>query len=245
MPSHSHDDACVVLVLSGSVAHTQGNCRMVLESGSALYIPPTARHADVFSHSGARCIVNRIDPRWIRSRSLAVDLDGVSPQVTRDSQLYALGIAIQREMTNPDDLSPLIVEGALLELLGKWRRSERRGTVRGPAWLERVRVALLDTFQTSVSLSDLSKIAGAHPAHVARTFRRVHGATVGAYVRQLRVEFVAERLRASHGEPRSQLAALALEAGFSSHAHMAFAFKQRTGLTPSEYRKAHRPASRG
>jgi uncharacterized RmlC-like cupin family protein len=87
MPSHGHEEACVVLVLSGSVAHTEGAHSAVLGSRSVLYIPPTARHADVFSRSGARCVVTKIDPRWINSRSRVVDFDGLAPQVTRDIHL--------------------------------------------------------------------------------------------------------------------------------------------------------------
>ena len=243
MPPHCHDEACLVLVLSGSVTHTEGSRSTVLQPRSALYIPPTVRHADVFSRSGARCIVNKIDPRWIHSRSDAADFEGVTPKVTRDSHLYALGVAIHQETNRPDDLSALIVEGALLELLGRWNRSQRRRRDCGPQWLERVKTMLLDSFHDSVSLQDLSKVASVHPAHVAREFRRVYGVTIGAYVRRLRIDFVAERLSAPGKLTHSRLVDLALDAGFSSHAHMAFTFKKITGLTPSEFRKAHEARS--
>jgi len=84
----------------------------------------------------------------------------------------------------------------------------------------------------------LLKFAGVHPSHVAREFHRIYGMTVGDYIRKLRVEFVADRLIQPHKDTPS-LTDLALCAGFSSHAHMAAIFKRVTGMTPTEYRKAH------
>jgi AraC-like DNA-binding protein len=55
---------------------------------------------------------------------------------------------------------------------------------------------LVDSFRESVSLQDLSRSAGVHPARIARQFRRVYGMTTGACVRKLRIDFVAEQLSA-------------------------------------------------
>jgi AraC family transcriptional regulator len=237
MLHHHHDEACLVLVLSGFAAHTEGRHSIDLRPGSVLYIPPAQRHADVFGPVGARCVVNKIDPLWINR--LGLDFEGQTPRVTRDGHLYALGVAIHQEIKNSDDLSALIVEGSLLELFGRWKRDRRHRTQRLPPWLERVKTMLVDSFRESVSLQDLSRSAGVHPAHIAREFRRVYGVTIGAYVRKLRIEFVAERLSAPWKAPHSTLTDLALDAGFCSHAHMTFAFKRITGFTPSEFRKLH------
>jgi AraC-like DNA-binding protein len=77
-----------------------------------------------------------------------------------------------------------------------------------------------------------------HPSHVAREFRRAYGMTIGECVRKLRVEFVAEQL----ARPRKDAASLtdsALDAGFSSQAHMAAVFNRVIGMPPGQYRKAH------
>lgn len=238
MLPHYHDQACLVLILFGSVTHTEGPRSTVLHPRSVLYLPPAERHADVFGRGGARCIVSKIDPVWTHHR-LGAEFDGLTPRVTRDDRLYSLGVAIHQEIKKPDDLSGLIVEGALLELLGRWKRDHRRRGQYVPAWLKLLKSMLLDSFRESVSLQDLSRVAGVHPAHVAREFRRVYGVTTGAYVRKLRIDFVAQRLSAPAGVTHSRLVDLALDAGFSSHAHMAFAFKRITGFTPSEFRKLH------
>lgn len=57
MLSHYHDQACLVLMLSGSVTHTEGFHSTVLQPRSVLYLPPAERHADVLGE--ARCELMR------------------------------------------------------------------------------------------------------------------------------------------------------------------------------------------
>jgi AraC family transcriptional regulator len=242
MMPHYHDEACLVLILSGFAAHTEGHQSVELHPGSALYLPPAQRHSDVFGPHGAHCVVNKIDPLWIHR--LGSDFGGLTPRVTRDGHLYALGVAIHQEIKKPDDLSELIVEGSLLELFGRWKRDRRRRAQCVPGWLEQAKSMLVDSFSESISLQDLSRSVGVHPVRIAREFRRFYGVTAGAYIRKLRIDFVVERLSAPGKMTYSTLTDLALDAGFSSHAHMAFAFKRITGFTPSEFRKLHGPHRR-
>jgi AraC family transcriptional regulator len=242
MMPHYHDEACLVLLLSGFAAHTEGRQSIELHPGSVLYLPPAQRHSDVFGPRGAHCVVSKIDPMWIHR--FGSEFDGLNLRVTRDGHLYALGVAIHQEIKKPDDLSELIVEGSLLELLGRWKRDRRRRAQCVPAWLERTKTMLVDSFCESISLQDISRSVGVHPVRIAREFRRFYGVTAGAYVRKLRIDFVAERLSAPGKAAYSTLTDLALDAGFSSHAHMSFAFKRITGFTPSEFRKLHGPNHR-
>jgi AraC family transcriptional regulator len=101
---------------------------------------------------------------------------------------------------------------------------------------------LHDSFRESISLSDLSQAVGVHSSHIAREFHRVYSLTVGEYIRKLRVDFVAENLR-NCSKGGDSLTDLAVQAGFSSHAHMTSTFKRVTGMTPSRYQKVHRITS--
>ena len=57
---------------------------------------------------------------------------------------------------------------------------------------------------------------------------------LGAYVRSLRLDWVAGRLVQSE----ESLASLALAAGFADQSHLTRAFKCHSGLTPQAYRRA-------
>src|SRR5262249_21772677 len=69
---------------------------------------------------------------------------------------------------------------------------------------------------------------GIHPVHLARVFRYHFGATLGDYVRRLRVEFAARQLITTE----ETLAGIALAAGFSDQSHFTRTFKRQTGMTP-------------
>jgi AraC family transcriptional regulator len=235
---HYHESTWVVLTFSGSFALTMRSRETVLAPQSLLYVPAGERHANVFGARGAEVFVTAIDPSWIGNRLEVVNADADTPRIAPASHLRALAFKMYEEFKRPDALSDLIVEGAFLELLGRWFREGVPQHRDAPAWMRRVKALLQDSFRDPVSLNDVARVAGVHPSHVAREFHRIYGMTMGEYVRKLRVEFVAERLVLPHKD-RTSLTDLALCAGFSSHAHMASMFKRTTGMTPTEYRKAH------
>lgn len=235
---HYHDSTWVVFTFSGSFALTLRSCETVLAPKSLFYLPAGEMHANVFGSHGAGVFITAIDPAWIGDRLEIVNADADRPRIAPPGYLRALALKMYEEFKSPDALSDLIVEGAFLELLARWFRNDFQQHRDAPSWMRRVKALLQDSFCDSVSLNDVAQVAGVHPSHVAREFHRIYGMTVGDYIRKLRVEFVAERLLQPHKDTPS-LTDLALGAGFSSHAHMASRFKRATGMTPTEFRKAH------
>jgi AraC family transcriptional regulator len=99
---------------------------------------------------------------------------------------------------------------------------------------------LHERLQENVGLGDIAEIVGVHPAHLARTFRRCYGCTVGDYVRSLRLERARQELRVSD----RPLAEIALALGYADQSHFATSFKQQTGMTPGTFRNAFGAPSR-
>jgi AraC family transcriptional regulator len=235
---HYHDSTWVVLAFSGSFSLTMRSRETILAPRTLFYLPAGEMHANVFGSQGAGVFITAVDPGWLSNRLETVDADADRPRIGPPGYLRGLALKMYQEFKSPDALSDLIVEGAFLELLGRWFRGGLDQPNDAPAWMRRVKAYLQDSFRDAVSLNEVAQVAGVHPSHVAREFHRIYGMTVGEYVRKLRVEFVAERLIHPHKDTPS-LTDLALCAGFSSHAHMAAMFKSVTGMTPTEYRKAH------
>ena len=235
---HYHDSTWVVLACSGSFSLTMRSRETMFAPRSLFYLPAGEMHANVFGSQGAGIFITAVDPDWIGNRLEVVNADADRPRVAPPGYLHGLALKMYEEFKSPDALSDLIVEGAFLELLGRWFRGGFHQPNDAPAWMRRVTALLQDSFRDAVSLNDVARVAGVHPSHAAREFHRIYGMTVGDYIRKLRVEFVAERLVHPHKDTPS-LTDLALCAGFSSHAHMAAMFKRVTGMTPTEYRKAH------
>lgn len=84
------------------------------------------------------------------------------------------------------------------------------------------------------SLDTLADIAGVHPTHLLRTFRRYHGATIANYARQRCVEYSGAEI----GRARQPLSAIALDAGISDQAHLTRLFKRAFGVTPGVYARS-------
>jgi len=108
-----------------------------------------------------------------------------------------------------DALSPLVVEGLMLELIGETSRQSLRSSKADPPWLVQTRDILHQEFRHSLTLSTIAKSVGVHHTHLAREFRRHYRCTVGEYVRQLRVEFACRNLSTSD-TPLSEIALAAV-----------------------------------
>ena len=83
------------------------------------------------------------------------------------------------------------------------------------------------------TLSQLAEAVGVHPAHLARSFRREYGLTVGQYARAVRLDWASAQLAL----PDASLAGIAVGAGFADQSHFTRAFRAHTGVTPGRYRE--------
>jgi len=71
---------------------------------------------------------------------------------------------------------------------------------------------------------------GVHPAHLMRSFRQHYRATIGGYVRKLRVDYACHLLSTSNASP----AQVAYAVGFADQSHLHRTFKDFMGMTPTE-----------
>jgi AraC-like DNA-binding protein len=102
---------------------------------------------------------------------------------------------------------------------------------------EAVKTYLAAHMHERVTLSDVARAAHTSPFHLARIFQQYTGIPVHHYLTRLRLRSSLERLAC--GTPN--LAALALELGFSSHSHFTDTFRREFGCAPSAIRKSVSP----
>jgi len=88
------------------------------------------------------------------------------------------------------------------------------------------------------SLSEIARAIGTSPVHLTQTFSKAEGMPLYRYQTQLRLAL------ALHELPQTDdLAALALDLGFSSHSQFTTAFKRMYGLSPSALKNRKARAS--
>ena len=85
----------------------------------------------------------------------------------------------------------------------------------------------------------LAAVAGFSIPHFHRVFTAQVGESAASYIRRLRLERAARKLRMGAVD----ITEVALAAGYDSHAAFSKAFKQQFGLTPSEFRQLGCPAA--
>lgn len=79
----------------------------------------------------------------------------------------------------------------------------------------------------------LAQIVGFSVPHFHRIFAAQTGMSIAEYVRRVRMERAGRKLRAGAVD----ITAVALAAGYDSHASFARAFKRHFGLCPSDFRR--------
>jgi len=86
-----------------------------------------------------------------------------------------------------------------------------------------------------LSLEAMARLSCFSPYHFHRIFREQAGEPLARYVRRLRLERAAGRLK----QTRLGVLEIALEAGFEAHESFSRGFRDMFGVSPSDYRKGH------
>jgi AraC-like DNA-binding protein len=145
--------------------------------------------------------------------------------------------AAQRRMfvaAGRPDRDPAALEEAALLLLDMVLRRRGSRDAAGPPATEAIEEArrLINLEGRRASpLSSLARACGLSPYRLCREFRRATGMTISAYRTGLRAFASLEALPSA-----TDLSALALDAGFSSHSHFSAAFRRVFQATPSSLR---------
>jgi AraC family transcriptional regulator len=236
IPRHFHESAYLCLVLQGNYTETYGRHLRVCKPSTLIFHPPDESHSDSFHHGGGRCFNIQVSLPWLnRVREYSMVMD--SPAEYYGGALANLAMKLYREFRLLDEVSPLAVEGLMLEIAAEASRRKRplSGT-KIPPRIEMAKDFISAYFNRPLALKQIAESVEAHPVYLAREFHKHYHCTIGEYVRRLRVESACQRLSDSD-EPLSNIA---LAVGFSDQSHFSRTFKRLTGMTPAKYRKARR-----
>ena len=226
---HFHDRAVVGITLRGEWDSIVGATHLDNAPGTLHVEPAGDSHVNRFGAAGAHVLV--IQPDRAHGESL-----GSLLATAFRFQVGAPGIAIARrlqgELQRPDDLTPLSLEGLSLDLLVFARRKQRSQMRAAANWMGRVIEYLHGQFLQQPTLAQLATLAGVSPAHLNREFRRTFRVGAAEYIRDLRLDWAAERLRHHH----EKVAEIAAASGFADQSHVTRRFRARFGTTPAAFR---------
>jgi len=231
-PVHTHERPLFCVVLEGAYEEQQSSKRLYCTRATTLYHAADEEHLEHFADCGARSLIVELEPAWI-DRVRQISRVGIHNSAAQDSgPLRPMGSRLYREFLTGDPASRLIVEGLLFEITGEFFRAEHRRETRRPGWLAKAVEMIQDNFPRRLTLASIADEVGVHPVHLAQSFRRFQGCTIGDYVRRIRIDYACQQLVRSD----TSFTDLAIAAGFADQSHFTRTFKQAVGMLPSQYR---------
>ncbi len=234
VPWHSHESPLFCLVLAGSLdEHGRGGRHLTFAGGRLFFHPAHEPHAHGFD-APTRCFSVTLGPMLIQRLERAGSARLPGPRDLGMTRAAWLGRQLHGEFERGSDASELTLEGLVLALVGEVIRCPRAERAAASGWVSTVRDLIEARYREPVGLSDVADAVGVHPVHVARTFRRTFGCSVGAYVRRRRIDAACRSLLGSD----DSLASIAVASGFCDQSHFTRRFKEQVGVTPRAYRAA-------
>jgi AraC family transcriptional regulator len=236
IPSHAHAEAVISLVLAGEGVDDGDNGARPLGAQDVLFTPSYVPHGYRFGQR-ARWFNIQISDSWLERITDGQRLPK-NAEVLKGHKAAVWVARVRSEAQLRDSVSSLAIDGAMILMLAELARTADDGAATRPRWLRRVEEAIDTTFAAPPPMEELAALAGVHPRHLLRTFRRYHGTTVAQYIRQRQLQ----QARVALASSKQPLAMIALDAGFSDQAHFTRVFRHTYGETPGEYaRSARRP----
>ncbi|WP_184720111.1 AraC family transcriptional regulator [Caulobacter sp.] len=224
---HSHDDAHFVLATHGRYITTAAGPET--EGPVLVYNPPGVIHRDRFVDVGGYFLAVSFAPGDWRAladagRGAAIDALRLTGPAARKAALRLTRSLLAR------DNEALSLEGLSLELAAQALTPTPESDNR-PPWLDEAETYLADSFDQPIGVADLARVAGVHPVHLARGYRRWLGAAPGDRLRTRRLERAADLLMRG----RDPIGEIALASGFCDQSHLNRQFLKAYGVTPGEF----------
>src|SRR5262245_6989704 len=126
-----------------------------------------------------------------------------------------------------------VLEAALARQSQPLKRHRNSTDTDHAARTDAVKAYLASNLSERITLDDIARAVYSSPFHLARVFQERTGLPIHRYLNRLRLRASLDKL----AEGASDLTALALELGFSSHSHFTDSFCREFGRTPSDVRR--------
>lgn len=235
----------IVLTLRGAFVYERGASHSLLTANHALFIAPGDESRDRFLDDqpldymlitpdvgAADVILGEAAATRLAKSVRDTRVCGASTRLQRAaSSLWNL--CLHERSRDAIEIEQCVVElmNGIVQAAGIEHRAHR---MRVDKLIGAVK-ELIGTGREPRSLTSIAAQLDISPAYLTDRFRRHEGISIARYQRRLRLSRAL--LELPHTE---DIAALALELGFSSHAHFSTAFRATYGEAPSTYRRRSR-----
>ncbi len=234
--SWPHHD--LIIVTRGTVDFATGRRELRCEAGSAFIVPPC--HGFVGTAGDHGCVI------WVQhfaiKNSCKSDRDLDLPQKPQiwhlsDFSQWTEGLMRRAHSLQTDRSSAPATLPSVLSLLLHALREERTSELaRSPTISEARLRSLIDDFSDRLtpppSIQELTQSLGWSESHLRQKFRRQHGQSLGAWLRDLRMREACRLLR----ESNLPIKEISTRLGYSDPVSFHRAFTNHHAITPGRFR---------
>jgi AraC family transcriptional regulator len=232
LEAHTHEQHHFLLVLRGNYKEIVGGKHFDRRPGQLLFLPRDVAHEERHLTMGRHFMIDPSPESFDRLELPPADLPR-GPELMPPEGVR-LAMRIHREFWEPDAVSTLAVEAFAIELLVLLRRkSTRAREERPPRFLREVVELLSRRFSEPLTVAKVAREVRMNPTYLARVFRRWHGAPMGKFLIERRLDFACHQLLHTN----DRMADVAAAAGFFDQSHFGKAFRQAFGISPGEFRR--------
>jgi AraC family transcriptional regulator len=230
LPEHSHSDTHLILPVRGKYVSSAAGAPAICTPSVLIYNPPGVIHRDRFeSPTGLFVGLSISKDRLAEIGPVRLPQDALAFQ---DLEIVSLAHAARNERRHWDSSSSLIVEGLVVELLGRIGRVLNRADVAVPSWFGSVMDCMRDNLSNEVTLKALANVAEVSQSELSRAFHRFMKCSPGAFIRARRMEVARNLLKS-----RTPLVEIGPLVGFADQSAFSKAFRKAHGYSPGSYRR--------
>ncbi|MVM38514.1 helix-turn-helix domain-containing protein [Spirosoma sp. HMF3257] len=189
------------------------------------FYPAGEAHQTIQKQFPAQHINIELDDSFLSQYQLTNEQLGNGIQATSDCAIIIL--KLYREFQQTDCFSTASRGMLIHQLLNE----SRPGFI--PPWVNIVEELIQDRWHEAITLTDLATAADVHPVTISKYFPKYFQATMGEYMRKLRVTKAIALIKSPH----LSLTDIAYQCGFADQSHFTRTFHQLTGFVPNRFRQ--------
>ncbi|HTH65672.1 MAG TPA: AraC family transcriptional regulator [Gemmatimonadales bacterium] len=229
LATHEHSTPFFTYVLRGEYLERTHGLQRECRRGAVIFHPPCEAHDNAVGPRGTMSLNVEITPElW---DELAVG--DMVPGRVLSGDVEWLAAAVWREFHREDAARALALDEAVALLCSSLRADQRCQRSPSARRLAASAEYISQHLTPTPRLAEVAHVAGVHPMHLARLFRKRFGYSMGEFVRRRRIAWACGQLAGSD----ATIAAIALAAGFADQAHFTRTFRRITSCTPRWYRQ--------
>lgn len=241
IPVHEHERPFFTYVVCGDYVEETERRARDCHRGTVVFHPNPECHRNAIGPSGTTTfnveicasLWNELSTRELCARAI--------PDRALSGEIEWPAFSVWREFHQVDETNPLALDEAVGILFAAVSEQSTRENGLSARRLNVVAEFIEQRLSPSPRLREVAELAGVHPMHLAKIFRRRYGCSMGEFVRRRRIAWACGQLVIEN----ATISSIAIRSGFADHAHFTRAFRRITGCTPSWYRDRVCPLARG